>query len=239
MNKIVFDKDTLKVKSIYGIQHSKNPTNYKYFVEGRAVTENEYYSYRHDNVRHERMEFSQFEMSCSYPINAEQAWNLANAYWDNQDGATDCGAGTTWTARIELIDTPNSETDYYRFAFLVEWHSNGGGEGDECMPPYSIETKDQILVNAFTGEVVASTYNSNGNVISVDEAIEIAKDYRTQTNGDACNEENGYRVDHVTDMPAPDHFYVIVIQKHDTIRSRIWIDKYTGKIVNSYYLWGK
>jgi hypothetical protein len=161
LDKIIFDGETLNTKPVYGIKYSKNPTKYEYFVEGAAVTESEYSSYRADNRRYEKMKFSYLEFECSYPITAEKAWELANAYWDNRDGSIDGGAGTTWTVRITLTDTPSFENDYYRVDFQVEWSSNGGGEGDECKPPYATKLQDQILVNAFTGEIIASTYEQN------------------------------------------------------------------------------
>ena len=153
LNKIIFDGETLNVKYIYSLKYSKNPTKYEYFVEGEAVAEDKYYDYRNQNIREERIEFSQFELTCSYPITAEQARNLANAYWDNQDGQRDYAAGTVFTDRIVLTEIPNPDSDYYRVAYQVEWSSNGGREGHECMPPYNIQLKDQILVNAFTGEI--------------------------------------------------------------------------------------
>ena len=155
LNKVVFDGETLNVKSLYSLQYSKNPTKYEYFVEGETVTEEDYYDYRNQNICHEGMNFSQFELKCSYPITAEQAWNLANTYWDNQDGSADAGAGTTWITRIVLTDTPNSDFDYYRVALQEEWNSGGGQEGHECMPPYNVQLKAQIFVNAFTGEILS------------------------------------------------------------------------------------
>ena len=240
LNRIVFDGEMLSIKSIYSIKFSKNPTKYEYFVEGDAVTGNEYYTYL-NNIRYERMKFSQFELTCSYPITSEQAWNLANEYWDNQDGRTDVAAGTVFTARIVLIDTPNSDTNYYRFAFNVECNSGGGQEGHECMPPYHINSHDQILVNAFTGEVTASTYEPDGKVLSVEEAIEIAKNDCDYIDFD--NEESKYRFECAPDDASPDHIYVIVIEKyvvdHYSYTTEKWIDKYTGEIVSSYYVWGK
>lgn len=237
LNKIIFDGETLNEKSIYSLKFSENPAKYEYFVEGKAVTGDEFDSYR-NNIRYERMKFSQFERTHFYPITAEQAWNLANAYWDNQDGRAECSAGTIWTARIVLIDTPNSDTNDYRFAFQVEWSSNGGGEADECMPPHHINVHDQILVNAFTGEIAASTYDPDGECISVEEAIEIVKkDFEID------HEENGYRFEHAVNETAPDHIYVIVIQKvvdhHSVFYTREWVDKYTGAIIFGYYVCGK
>jgi hypothetical protein len=192
-------------------------------------------------VRYEKMKFSQFELTSTYPITAEKAWDLANAYWDHQDGCKDAGAGTTWTAKIELIDTPNAEREYYRFAFQVESTSNGGGEGDECKPPYQIKMYDQILVNAFTGEVTAFTYKPNISGVTVNEAIEIAKNNCEYI--DFESEENVYRVEHDVNATSPDHIYVIVIEEYladgYSVCAIRWIDKNTGEIVFPYYLNGK
>ncbi len=238
LSKLVFEGSTLNVRSVYSMKYSSNPTKYEYFIGGEAVTIDEYYTYRAD-IWYERVKFSQFELMPRYPITAQQAWNLANIYWDNQDGAQEAGAGRIWTARIVLIEVPNSETDYYRFAFQVERNAGGGQEGYECMPPRDFKVADQILVNAITGEVVASTYDPEGKVISVEEAIGIAKNHATEVNGEICNEENGYRVEPAVTNSAPDHFHVIVVRQHDTITDRLWIDKYTGEVSHSYYLYGK
>ena len=153
LNKIVFDGETLTAKSIYNIKYSTNPTKYEYFIEGESVSENEYYHCRSDNTHNKKIKFSYFDMACSYPITAEQAWNLANAYWDNQDGYRDYGAGTTFVTGIVLTDAPNSDAEYYRAVLQVEWYSGGGQDGYECMPPKNIQLMEQILVNAFTGEI--------------------------------------------------------------------------------------
>ena len=161
LNKIIFDGESLITKPMYGVKQSYNPTKYEYFVEGEAVTEDEYYSYRADNIRYEKMDFSYLDHTRTYPITADQAWNLANAYWDNQDGRSDGAVGSVYTARIALVDTPNPNAEYYRVAFLVERTSNVM-EWNECIPPREVKLKDQILVNAFTGEITASTFDPDG-----------------------------------------------------------------------------
>lgn len=241
LSQIIFDGQTLNIKSIYSLKHSTNPTTYEYYVGRDVVTTDEYYDYRNQNISKDKIKFSQFELSNSYPITAQQAWELANAYWDNQDGSTECAAGTVWIAKIVLIDTPTADTNYYRVAFQVESCVGGGQEGYECMPPHSIDEKDQILVNAFTGEITTPAYESGKKCISIDEAIEIAKNGCEQIDFD--KEENKYRVELDADVPAPDHIYVIVIQKlvddHYVFYTREWVDKYTGEIVFSYYVYGK
>ena len=109
------------------------------------------------------------------------------------------------------------------------------------MPPYQINSYDQILVNAFTGEITADTYEPNGKELSVEEAMEIVKN--KFFDDDIHNEKDGYRFEHDVSEPAPDHIYVIVIQKvvdqHSVFYTREWVDKYTGEIIFGYYVYGK
>jgi hypothetical protein len=239
LNKIISEGETLITKNIYRLKFSKNPTQYEYFIEGKVVTSDEYYDYRAHHYPKESMKFSQFELTSPYLITAEEAWDLANEYWDHQDGIGEGGAGTIWIAHIALIDKPNSETNDYRFAFQVKWYSGGGQDGYECMTPYDIQIKDEILVDAFTREITTPACEAGNKCISVEEAIEAAKNHRTYMSGHICNEENGYRVEHVPHATAPAHYYVIMIQKYDTVTDVIWIDKYTGKAISPYYMYGK
>lgn len=240
LNQIVFDGEAINVKPIYGLKYSENPAKYNYFVEGEAVTEQGYYDRRTHHWPKESMNFSQFEISCSYPITAEQAWNLANAYWDHQDGNKEVSAGTIWTVRIALTDTPNAEMNNYRLAFQVEWNTGGGLEGHECMPPHTIREQDQILVNAFTGEITTPAFKPDDKDISAEEAIEIVK---KDCDIDFDHEENEYRVVQGVNATAPDHFYVIVIQKyvidHDSVYIEKWVNKNTGEVIDPYYINGK
>ena len=235
LSKIIFDGEELSVRPLYSLKYVG--TSFEYYVEGKLSTEDGYFVYRDQCYPKQEMTFSYFELTRSYPITADQAWNLANEYWDDQDGSRDAGAGTRWTARIVLTDAPNSDTNYYRAAFQEEW-SAGGGEGNECLPPFDIQLKDQIFVNAITGEIRASTYDPNGEEFSVEEAIEIVKNKFFDE--DIHNEEDGYSFEHDVNAAAPDHIYVIVIRKivdNDPVfYTREWVDKYTGKIIDGYYL---
>ena len=237
LSKITFDRDSLNVRSLYSL---KGPMQCEYFVEGDAVTESEYYNYRKD-IRKKTMNFSYFDLTPSYPINSEQAWNLANEYWSNQDGSRDAGAGSFWVNNIVLIEAPSSEADYYRVS-LQEEHYSRVQEGYECMPPNFVKEKDQILVNAYTGGITTpEEIAANGKCISLDEAIEIAKNNCEYIDFD--KEGSNYRVELDVNMAAPDHVYNIVIQKfkddHYFIYSHNWIDKYTGEIILPYYMYGK
>ena len=237
LSKIVFDGESLSVKSLYSL---KGPMQCEYFVEGEAVTESEYYNYRKD-IRKKVMNFSYFDLTPLYPINSEQAWNLANDYWDNQDGSRDAGAGSFWVNNIVLIEAPSSEADHYRVS-LQEEHYSRAQEGYECMPPNFVKEIDQILVNAYTGDITTpEEIAANGKCISLDEAIEIAKNNCEYIDFD--KEGSNYRVELDVNAPAPDHVYNIVVQKltddHYFIYSHKWIDKYTGEIISPYYMYGK
>ena len=109
------------------------------------------------------------------------------------------------------------------------------------MPPYHVSIYDQILVNAFTGEITSATYKPDGKVYSVDEAIEIVK--KEFFDDDLNNQEDDYRFEHALSDEAPDHVYVILVQKnvdnHFVFYTRKWVDKYTGDIISGYYLYGK
>lgn len=244
-NQAFFNGKSLTVKSVYSLKHSNNKPYYEYFVEETAVTEDAYYDHRENYHLYMKTEkrFTPFELTCAYPITANQAWNLANAYWDSQDGRSEGDMGCVYVARIVLIDTPNSETDDYRFAFHIKRYSGGAQEGYECMPP-SVREHDQILVNAFTGKVTASTYKPDGKEISLEEAIEIARNHC-----EPAADKSGtlYRIEQ-SPSDIPEHIYYIIIYKRIEplyapvwwdVYTSMWIDKYTGEIVFSYYLYGK
>ena len=238
LSKITFDGDSLNVRSLYSL---KGPMLCEYFVEGNAVTVKEYYNYR-DGFRKETMDFSYFDLTPLYPTNSEEAWNLANEYWNNQDGSRDAGLGSIWINNIVLTDAPSSDTDYYSVSLQVESYSNGASDGYECMPPYNVQIKDQILVNAFTGEITTpEEIAANGKCLSLDEATEIAKNNCEYINFD--EEGSNYCVELDVNDPSPDHVYNIVIKKfmgdHYFIYSRNWINKYTGEIISPYYMYGK
>jgi hypothetical protein len=98
------------------------------------------------------MSFSPFELTCSYPITANQAWNIANTYWNDADCRVEGAAGTTIISKVVLLDTPNSDTNYYRIALQLEYSSHGY-DGWESNSPHKIRIYKQLLVNASTGKI--------------------------------------------------------------------------------------
>ncbi len=238
LSKVVFSGASMAVQSVYSLKYIDAPAKYEYFIGDAAVTSKEFNADPETGITRKEEMFYQFELTCPYPITAQQARDLAIEYWDLQDGCGDGAAGTVFRVRIVLTDTPNAETDYYRASFQVEWRSNGGGEGDECKPPYHIESHDQILVNAFTGEIKASTCGPDGRIISEKEAIEIVQKHCEVELGTV-----GYRFELDAAFPAPDHIYAITVHKivdqHPVFHTSKWVDKHTGEIIFPYYVFGK
>ena len=58
-----------------------------------------------------------------------------------------------------MIDTPDADSDYYHVAYQAEWSSNGGKEGHECMPPYSVTIYKELFVDSTTGECFGEYIN--------------------------------------------------------------------------------
>ena len=150
LNKIIFEGETLTIKNIYSIQYLTAEID-AYYMGGESVTRGEFLSYYNYNPK-TRMSFSPFELTCSYPITANQAWNLANTYWNDADCREEGAAGTTIISKVVLLDTPNSDTNYYRIALQLEYSSHVY-DGWESNSPHEIRIYKQLLVNASTGKI--------------------------------------------------------------------------------------
>ena len=150
LNKIIFEGERLTIKNIYSIQYLTVEID-AYYMDGEAVTRDEFLSY-YNHTPKTRMSFSPFELTCSYPITAEQAWNLANTYWNNTDCRSEGALGTTIIHKVVLLDTPDSDTNYYHIALQLEYSSHAY-YGWESNSPHEIRIYKQLLVNASTGEI--------------------------------------------------------------------------------------
>ena len=246
LNKIIFEGETLNIRSIWSLKYSEKSAtsyyetdNYEYYIDGNAVTIDDYLDYYNRNYK-TRMTFTPFEPTCSYPITAEQAWDLANTYWNNVDGSREGAAGTLFVNKVVLLDTPSADTNDYCIALQAEWFSNFDIRKD-CNPPREIRVYKELLVNAFTGEV--TEYGSDGVSwpynISHSEAVAIARNYWARFD----IEENGYIVERGTNGDAPSSVYVFVIRRyvidHYSTFDEIWVDKNTGETIIPYSPDGK
>ena len=152
LNQITFDGSSLSIKEIYRIKMISPPDDInEYYMGGEQISRGEYLEYYNHNYK-TRMSFSPFEWTCLYPIAAEQAWNIANTYWNDADCRVEGAAGTTIISKVVLLDTPNSDTNYYRIALQLEYSSHVY-DGWESNSPHEIRIYKQLLVNASTGEI--------------------------------------------------------------------------------------
>jgi hypothetical protein len=150
LSKIIFEGETITIKNIYSIQYLTAEID-AYYMDGEYVTRDKYLNYYNLNPK-TRMSFSPFEWTCLYPIAAEQAWNIANTYWNDADCCVEGAAGTTIISKVVLLDTPNSDTNYYRIALQLEYSSHVY-DGWESNSPHEIRIYKQLLVNASTGKI--------------------------------------------------------------------------------------
>jgi hypothetical protein len=160
ISQIVFDGETYTLKSICSLRYlDKEDINYyessdfEFYVKGESVTSSEFYQAEGYRIN---ARFTPFVFSSSYPISAEQAWDLANAFWENADGATEGAAGTHVVYRVVLIDTPNADTSNYRIVLQAHFYSNQR-VNKFYNPPKDIKIYGEVLVNALTGEAFEVT----------------------------------------------------------------------------------
>ena len=150
LNQITFDRSSLSIKEIYRIKMISPPDDIKeYYMGGEQISRDEYLEYYNHNYK-TRMSFSPFELTCSYPITAEQAWNLANTYWNNVDGLMEGAAGTTIVHKVALLSKPSNDSTYYHIGWQLESCSHFYDGWESLLP--KIETYKEVYINAFTGE---------------------------------------------------------------------------------------
>ncbi|MBQ5834254.1 MAG: hypothetical protein IIW36_05505 [Clostridia bacterium] len=156
LSKIIFDGERLNTQTICSLKYSEKSVinyyetdHYEYYINGEAATYSEFqdvYRFRTS------MRFTPFAPTSAYPITTQQAWNIANAHWDNLDGCSEGAVGTLVSYKVVLLGIPNSDTSAYHVALQAEFFSNHDIR-HYCIPPEEIRSEGQILVDAFTGEV--------------------------------------------------------------------------------------
>jgi len=144
-----FDGALLCIEEIYKIQYSSDDT-IEFYMGGKQVVYEEYLEYYNHNNK-TRMTFSPLDLSCEYPISSEQAWKLALAYWGVEEGAEDGAAGSTRFMRVVVAEKPSDDSLYYHILWQGEIYSHiyPGWAGGS---PERVETYEEVLVDAFTGE---------------------------------------------------------------------------------------
>ena len=144
---IYFEGAELKAKELYRIVNDGEP-NAEYYVEGKPVTQKELQKYIEDNPK-TRLVFLPLEVSWQNKISQSEAIELAEEYWETEDGFTDYGAGSKWVYHIILLDDRSSvENGYYHIGLQVDHY---GRDGNDLRVLLS-SSLEHLFVNAVTGE---------------------------------------------------------------------------------------
>ena len=148
LSQVTFDDSSIVIKEIYRLKDIWEHAE-EYYLYGNQVTREEYTDYYHNNSKR-WAQFTPFEFSPQYPINAETAWNIANDYLGKPDGEQDVAAGTTVVYKVVLTQKPTVDSENYRIV-LHEYHFShwlDGWQANEPKPTYVLE---ELVVNAITG----------------------------------------------------------------------------------------
>ena len=149
LNQIAFNDSSIVIKELYRL---KNVFDYaeEYYLDGCQVTREEYLDYYSDNYKI-WAQFSPFELSCTYPITAEKAWNIADNYLGGVDGSSESAMGTRIFFNVMITEKPTDGSEYYTVV-LQEFHfcpHIDGWQVSDLEPMYELK---RLVVNAITGE---------------------------------------------------------------------------------------
>ena len=148
LSQVTFDDSSIVIKEIYRLKDIWERAE-EYYLYGNQVTWEEYMDYYHNNSKR-WAQFTPFEFSPQYPINAETAWNIANDYLGKPDGEYDVATGTRIVYKVVLTQKPTVDSENYRIV-LHEYHFThwlDGWQANEPKPTYVLE---ELVVNAITG----------------------------------------------------------------------------------------
>ena len=121
----------------------------EYYLEGCQVTREEYLDYYNYNCK-TWVQFSPFELSCQYPITAEEAWRIADNYLGNVDGYYGAAMGRSCFYYVVISKKPTDGSEYYTIV-LQEFHFYHHADGWEISNPAPLYEHDKLVVNAITG----------------------------------------------------------------------------------------
>ena len=148
LSQVTFDDSSIVIKEIYRLKDIWERAE-EYYLYGNQVTWEEYTDYYYNNSKR-WAQFTPFEFSPQYPINAETAWNIANDYLGKPDGEYDVATGTRIVYKVVLTQKPTVDSENYRIV-LHEYHFChwlDGWQANEPKPTYVLE---ELVVNAITG----------------------------------------------------------------------------------------
>ena len=151
LSQLVFDGATVTFKEIYRISPPDDEEAREYYVDGKLVTREEF---ANSGVIRYGMGavFTPLDVSCAYPISSEMAYELASKHWGFKSDREDGAAGTTYVSRIVIAKKPSSDHPWYHVYWQIEGYSNHVPDHYYSLPPKSVSTYKELLVDAITGE---------------------------------------------------------------------------------------
>lgn len=151
LSQLVFDGVAVSFKEIYRITPPDDEEAREYYVDGKPVTREEF---ANSGVIRYRMGavFTPLDVSCAYPISSEMAYELASKHWGFKSDMEDGAAGTIYVSRIVIAKKPSSDHPWYHVYWQEEGYSNHVPDHYYSLPPKSVSTYKELLVDAVTGE---------------------------------------------------------------------------------------
>ena len=151
LSQLVFDGVAVSFKEIYRISLPDDEEAREYYVDGKLVTREEF---ANSGVIRYGMGavFTPLDVSCAYPISSEMAYELASKHWGFKSDREDGAAGTIYVSSIVIAKKPSNDHPWYHVYWQIEGYSNHVPDHYYSLPPKSVSTYKELLVDAITGE---------------------------------------------------------------------------------------
>lgn len=232
-----FDGTELNTEELWRIINDGEP-DAEYYIGGKQVTNEEILKYFESDQK-TKVQFSLLDARWLGKISYEEAFEIADEYWNMIDGNVNGACGTSIFNKIIPAESSALSGEYYSFIWQqTEYHHSE--EGWEGRPPSRIISREGVRVNICTGrcepfEISDSIYDSfedthTDAAVSCDEAFKIAKEHLK-------NAYESYKILRSINFNAPKSAYVFKLYlyveecRYD-IRSEIWIDDTTGEVTS-------
>ena len=148
-SRLGFEYCFLKCEPLWRIVNDGEP-NAAYYLGGEQVDRETLMGYL-ETCESPIVKTEPLELSPEGAISPEEAWSIANAYWDHIDGGYDVAAGTTYVYRVVVMNEPNPICPYYRVQLQEGRYHHWQEDESFAMQPNRISVLEEVLVDPFTG----------------------------------------------------------------------------------------
>jgi len=150
VSQLTFDGATLKIRALWKIVNDRG-MNGEYYLGEKQVTRGEVMEYMASCSTTE-VEYSHLPLPWEPKITPEEAWEIANAYWENTDGQNPDSYDPYLTYRIVLQADPRADIGAYHFVCVKEYYASPDGYLAGKNDVYFARVYQCLLVDAMTGE---------------------------------------------------------------------------------------